>query len=241
MKNNKYTFEYLLKRNTNFTTIDAYAKIMVVPLRTVLSWVIMNYTSLTANVVTYIGMAAGVLGAVLSIKYGLVSILIGFLVFYVLDFVDGTMARAYGTSSPSGLKLDMFTDRFILGVTVFALIAYHLRVGHQSTEILLILFYYFLFVMLDTSQLAGYAARVKFGLEHENAPSPQNLEINNTLANCFNPMAWLPTRLSSYLFIIIVYVMTGSFIYAYIAGIICVMSDVFKSRLGFIKRVLKMA
>lgn len=75
----------------------------------VLAWLIVRHTSLTANAVTCVMVACGVIGVLLCAVPDAVLRLLGVILLHlwlVLDAVDGEVARGRGTSSPAGIYLD---------------------------------------------------------------------------------------------------------------------------------------
>ena len=80
-----------------------------------LTWLLLK-TNITANQVTIIGILIGVLGAI-SIAYGtLTSALVGTILLqigFILDGVDGQIARYNGQSSVQGVYLDILNHRIL--------------------------------------------------------------------------------------------------------------------------------
>jgi len=75
----------------------------------------LSSTSFSANVLTFLALVIGIGGALrLYLDAPLVTI-ISFYVSYCLDFSDWKAARLRGTSFGSAKKLDIITDRLVLG------------------------------------------------------------------------------------------------------------------------------
>ena len=84
-----------------------------------------NYTSITPNQVTLIATITGMIVAILFSIGDHASLIIGaifFLVYYILDHVDGSLARMKNMASEYGTWLDECSDTFVF-ISVFLGIA----------------------------------------------------------------------------------------------------------------------
>jgi len=219
----KFTFSYLIFNNRDFNKHDIYIRIFALLFPIVPTWIILNFTKWSANLITVIGFIFGLVGAILGYYVSIQFLLYGFLIFLVLDFVDGNVAIARGGGTFLGTILDMTSDRIILFASIFILAHYHL-LNNQDSEILLILAYLLSFVLLDILQLAFLRAKIS-SIAMVNEEAPRNRVTNNFKTIISNPIIWIPGRLSSYIFIITVLFIAGSFTIAYWMGIICVFGE----------------
>ena len=101
-----------------------------------LSFVLVNYTGISANAVTLTSGAAGLVGSVLFLVEQFKVAACAFGVFFVLDCTDGTIARLKGQASDRGGALDLFTDRVVLMVAVLSRIWWHNTNGQADEAVL---------------------------------------------------------------------------------------------------------
>ncbi len=224
----KYSFHYLLFQNRNYGKHDIYIQIFALTFTTVPTWFFLNYTKLSANAITLTGWIFGTLGALLGYFINIQFVLYGFIVFLVCDFVDGNVARAKGGGSYLGAILDMLSDRFVLIASSISLTLFHLDNGDQMEGLFLIV-YVLIFLFMDIIKLAFYMA-----IEHKgviNIKKGGRKTVNNDIRVILsNPRIWVPTRLGSYIFVIVTYLVSHSFMIAYIIGIgavvVCLIDDI---------------
>ena len=97
------------------------------------TWLLVH-TPVTANQVTLLSLIIGVFGTICFASLADSFFLLGALClqfWYLLDHVDGQLARYYKTASLSGRFFDFMTHQLIHGVILFALGVYVFRVtGH---------------------------------------------------------------------------------------------------------------
>ncbi|GII53123.1 hypothetical protein Pth03_15120 [Planotetraspora thailandica] len=106
---------------------------MVDPIACRLALVIANHTSITPNGLTAISMLLG-FGSVAA--FGTGELVLGALLFYLsflVDCMDGKIARLKGTGTPFGLWLDFVGDRIRFACCAFGLgVGEYSRTGDQS-------------------------------------------------------------------------------------------------------------
>lgn len=226
----KYTFNYLVFNNRDYSKHDIYTKLFAFLFSIIPTWFILNFTRISANTVTFIGLFFGILGAILGTFIHIDFLLYGFLLFLIFDFIDGNVAKAKGGGSYLGAILDMLSDRTILIVSVFSLINYHL-INSQKEEILLLLIYFFGFIFLDVLALLIFSAKKSYKIEANDETNSKN-EVNDFRKIIKNPMIWFPGRISSYIFIIAIFLATQSYTLAYTTGILCIISAFFTTFLN---------
>lgn len=95
------------------------------------TWLIANYSSLSANALTLLGGAAGLAGSVLLWAGQPAWAALLFAVFVLLDCSDGAIARLRGQVSAHGAALDLAVDRAVLLVAVLTRSAMALQGGEQ--------------------------------------------------------------------------------------------------------------
>lgn len=91
-----------------------------------ISYFILNYTRLSPNAVTLLGVAFGICGAWFSLREEWFAAFFAYAIFFLLDCCDGAVARASGRTSASGAKLDLYGDRIVLFAAVLCRVAAHL-------------------------------------------------------------------------------------------------------------------
>lgn len=233
-----FSYSYLLKKNVDTRTKDIIIKLIVYPITIPLAWILLNFTSISANALTIFGLISGMLGSFLSfITLDLKYVLIGFIIFYICDFVDGRVASAKGGGTYFGAFLDLLTDRTVFLASMMALVYYHFRMD-QSYYMLLSFIYIIFFEYLEVVGYATMSSKYKYNKMEKFVSDFKE----NTLANNFLlPTVWFPSRLSSYLVGIIAYFLTSSFQIAYVAAIIAVGFDYFRFVLdsAFVRKILK--
>lgn len=205
----------LSKKHLKCEDCDILIKLFILPPSLFVSWAIIKFTNISANNITFSGLFFGCTGAIASIKYGINSIVLGFMLFYLCDFIDGVVASSRNGGTRFGAILDMVTDRVVLSITVLALVSFHLRTNDKY-EILLVVFYYILFMLIDIRAFSILSADRGYNVINKTI-KPNTLNNNFSF---FTLKAWIPDRLSSYLYIILVYIISGDFTFAYTAGII---------------------
>lgn len=232
----KYSFSYMIKNSLKIPKFNVYIKFFILPIAIPLAWLLLNFSNISANTVTFIGLFIGLLGSVLGILFGLEWLLICFTIFYILDIVDGRIASGRGGSTSLGIKLDFFTDRTVLIATLFTLSYYH-TLNSQIIEIMLLMVYSLSFFWLDSIYFGNLKASFKSNSQNN---STEIGYLNNSInISRFNKWKWVPTRLSSYIFVIIGFIITDSFQLSYIFGIISVVGEVFIMVRGKIIKFVK--
>ena len=195
------------RKFTNWES-DRYIAIFVEPLAIPVAWLTLNFTRLSANDVTWISLFCGVLGNLAGIFWHPLFTLIGFFTFYILDFVDGKVARATGTSSAYGKRLDVLVDRAVFSLSVLSLLHFHLANG-KNQEIISLIVYALVFFYLDIIEFSGIVMNQSTG--------------RSTGQPASGWMAWIPSRLSSPLFVLIGFIMFQSAGIAYLGGILSIL------------------
>jgi phosphatidylglycerophosphate synthase len=114
---------------------------------------------ISANMVSFIGLAAGWLAAYFYAHQStLIFVVLGFLsmfVWHVFDGADGRVARATGTSSAFGRIIDGICDHLVFGAVYIAFVFYLLKTGSSNMVWLLALGA----ALSHAIQAAGYEER----------------------------------------------------------------------------------
>jgi len=116
-----------------------YAKYMVRPFSIYITKILL-YTSITANQVSLIGMTLGICGA-FAIGYGTIqSGFVGVMLLqfsYLLDCIDGEIARYYKQSSVNGIFIDFLGHRIVIPL-IFLGAAFMIYMNSQNLYMLII-------------------------------------------------------------------------------------------------------
>ena len=227
MKQMKYSFKYMLKKNYDLTKIDVYVQFFACFFSLPLAWLIINFTSISANAITLASLFFGVSGAVLAPIFGLKWLLVGFMLFVVLDLADGRVAVARGGETGFGAFLDLVSDRCVVISATVSLACYHMM-HSEPVEMFLLIVYVMSIFFMDALAYANLISSTKSGSEGPLGKSNAFIqkEVNNTFKNTIlDPWHWLPGRMSSYLFIAAAAMITGSFSIAYGVGIAAVLCE----------------
>ncbi len=209
---------------------DVFSRLAVYPFALPMSWFVLNFTNLSANAITYTGLALGVSGCLAAIAtQQLIWLCVGFCLFYVCDFVDGQVASVRG-GSQFGAMLDLATDRGILLLSVLCLGQFH-AVSGQTIELLLLLCYFGLHTYVDLVLFAKHrATNQSAAIVGPELPQSARRERGSG----FSLWRLLPSRLSSPLAFIGVYALSSSFVAAYCVALIWVITE-------YISSVVKLA
>lgn len=190
---------------------DLISRIVVYPAALPITWLILNFTSISANAITLTGLGLGVLGCLLAMLTNeMVWLGVGFFLYFVCDFVDGQVASARG-GTPFGALLDHATDHFIRLIALLCL-GFHHFVAGQSTELLLALCLLGLHNYVDLVLFAKGRATQQSDAQDAGSLPPSRPRVRGAQLS-----AWklLPSRLSSPIAFTAAYVASDSFAVAY--------------------------
>jgi phosphatidylglycerophosphate synthase len=173
-------------------TIDCSSRIVSDVFSILLSYLILNFTSISANAITLGAFFFGFIGS-LSICYDqIILAIICYHFSFILDFTDGKVARKRNTSSGLGKALDMGCDRLVFLMLSLAYGHYLIRHDLLEVEFMLLLFV-LLFLTLDILELL-----FTVGNFYDGVPLATKKEKDKEvpyLAVFFQPKKWFPSRL----------------------------------------------
>ena len=202
------------KKRINFTdilqaskgNIDCNARIVSDFFSIILTYLIVNYTLISANTLTLCSLVFGV-GGTIGLYFNTVWIAVaGFYISYVLDFADGKVARLRKTASGNGKKLDMLADRVVF---VFSIGGY----GYffSQNDMMLQLFQYLIFTAVfllnDVIELSTVV-----GDYYNCVPPPQKRQTSVKVGyfEVFkNWKMWVPKRLFLLFFAFVIIPLTN--------------------------------
>lgn len=137
---------------------EASNRFIVHPLSEIIAKIAIRL-KVSANIVSFVGLAAGWLAAYFYLKQSeLIFVGLGFLsmfAWHVFDGADGRVARATGTSSAFGRIIDGICDHLVFGAVYFAFVFYLLKTGSANSVWLLAI----AAAVSHAVQAAGYEER----------------------------------------------------------------------------------
>jgi len=157
----------------------------------------------------------------LSIVFNNLSVLIvSYYMFFILDYVDGKVARARGGGTPEGKRIDIIVDRTVFSFFILGM-AYFNYVNDQYLEIMLVLSYSVVYSYID---ILEYSSIIMLHSKDKKTV------IYNDRPEFFSAFKrikyWIPTRTSSPIIVILTLVLTSSFYYAFVIGIFVIVFSI---------------
>lgn len=140
-------------------------RIVIRPIATRLTWLVVNHTKLTPNQMTLLAFLMSLIAAFFFVKASPEFLILGAIFFelhYILDYVDGKVARLRGQTSTMGKCLDEVLDRWQSFVVVFGLSygqyritddAIYLVLGFVNSFLVLFSYWFFVFKMQTRESL----------------------------------------------------------------------------------------
>ena len=144
-------FKDILKNSVNGSYCVYILLIADIPAN-LISLGVSYFNRITANIITLSSFSLNLLSASFAINGDFFISSILFYAGFLLDFVDGKIARLRNEASSFGKKLDMFVDRFGFMLISLAYLYYFLSNGIYFEAWILIL-YSFIFFLYDIFQL----------------------------------------------------------------------------------------
>lgn len=210
----------LLKYST--PTRDILIKILIEPLACLLTLFLLR-TKITANQVTISNLIISILFLVISITTNYNFIYLGITIFFILDFIDGKIARIKGLSNNFGIKLDFIIDRLIFSFYSIFFFFYQLEINNKLNYYLSI--YVLVYISKDFYELISKKRKKK--------KLKKNYQYNNIFNYYFNYKNLIIERVSTPILILVISYFTMNYELAYILGIL---SIYMKNYMSFIKR-----
>lgn len=201
--NYKYSFKDVLKSSV-IGSHCVYVKILTDIPALGLSYLIVNFTKLSANIVTYTGAIFAIISAAYVLNDNLILASIFFYMSFMCDFLDGRIARIKKTASSFGKKLDLAFDRLIF-CTLILVYLHYFEINDMHTEQILLILFAMIFLVYDvletTASLVNYRdilEKIKSGKQYLDPIKPEN----ETYFYAFKSIKrWIPSRVGSIAFI----------------------------------------
>ncbi len=123
------------------------------------SWLLINYSKITPNQISWLSFLAGLFAAWFFYQGQLVAGAIFFLLFSVLDAIDGKMAKVSGQASGIGLFLDSTFGSITFSINILALGIGQFRLTNQPIFLILglaLLFIHYIMAGLSNAREGAY-------------------------------------------------------------------------------------
>tara|TARA_B100001093_G_scaffold520041_1_gene612231 strand:+ start:4333 stop:5016 length:684 start_codon:yes stop_codon:yes gene_type:complete len=190
-------FEDVLKSSVNGSYCVYIIFIADVPAN-LLTWLLSSLKSISANFISFLSLCFIASASLFVISEDLFLSSILFYIGFILDFVDGKVARLKKTSSFYGKKIDIFVDR--IGFTIMVLsYLYYLQTNQFFLEISILLLYSFLFYLFDIFQLTDEILKMKS--KNYLKENYQNYSPDKYLDILSKTRKWFPSRLLTIVFL----------------------------------------
>jgi phosphatidylglycerophosphate synthase len=236
-------YNAVVGRYVNSCTTDVYVKLLIEPVTLPLTWLILTYTKLNANTLTAGGLLSSIIGCSIAL-YTLnpTWIAVGFLGFYICDFIDGPVAVGRGGGTYFGAVFDFFVDRMAILLALVSLS----WLQFLNADHILVYFnfiYYAAYTQIDMNAFATLNAKYKYGLLNKvESIKSGALEDRHRawVQGFFIPFNWVPRRLSSPLLGIVAYFLTSNYTVAYALAFIALACEYLLIAPSLIKRLTKL-
>ena len=221
--NYKYSFKDIVKSSV-IGSHCVYVKILTDIPALGITYLIVNFTKISANFVTYIGAMFALVSAFYVLNDNLILAAIFFYISFMCDFLDGRIARIRKTASNFGKKLDLAFDRLIF-CSLTLIYLYYFEMNEMLTEQLLLILFAMIFLTYDvlemTASLVNYrdiVQKIKSGSSFSDPFKPEN----ETYFYAFKSLKrWIPSRVGSIGFIFFLAPLVN-FIYIYFIVLIAI-------------------
>lgn len=196
----------------NFSTPsrDIIIKTLVEPLACLITLFLLR-TKITANQITITNFFFSILCIMLSITTNLNFIYLGIAIFFILDFVDGKIARIKKLSDDFGRKLDFIIDRVIFCFYSIFFFFYQLEINNKLNYYLTI--YFLVYISKDFYELINSKKKIK---------NKKNYKYTNVFNYYFNYKNFIIERVSTPILILVISYFTMNYKLAYILATISI-------------------
>lgn len=204
---------------------DNFTKLTTDPFAVPITYLLLRFTKATPNSVTIASLILGLSAAAFNFVGISYLPIILFYFAFVLDFVDGTLARMLNIPSAEGRKLDIRVDRTIF--TAIALsYAYLFLFSDRLIEAFLLIVYILLFFYIDIIEFSSlefrYATnKVSVSREASEQKSRDDLKWFKSLLDV---KLWIPRRAFTIPLVFVIAPLIGNFRLCYILAIIILLN-----------------
>ena len=165
------------------------------------SYFVVNFSKLTANMLTYLGAVFAIFSAFYVLSGDVISAGLWFYCAFICDFADGKVARLKKSSSHYGKKLDLAFDRLIFcGLTLTYL--YYFEANGMLQEKVLLVVYAMVFLTHDVLELTSSLVQHRETLDELRKENKANFSSHNAVQKSYfdslkSIKTWIPSRVGS--------------------------------------------
>lgn len=186
-----------------------------------ITYLLLRFTKATPNSVTIASLILGLAAA--GFNFARISYLpiILFYFAYVLDFVDGTLARMLNISSEEGKRFDIRVDRTIF-IAIALSYTYLFLSSNRLVETFLLIIYILLFFYIDIIHFSSVVFRYRTGRvpPPKGASGKEGRDDLIWFKSLFNIKLWIPGRDFTVPLVFVIAPLVGNFKLCYILAII---------------------
>ena len=219
----KYPFKEILKSSV-IGSHCVYVKILTDIPSLGLTFLIVNFTKISANIVTYIGAFLAFASAFYVYNDNLILASLFFYMSFMCDFLDGRIARIKNTASNYGKKLDLAFDRLIF-CSMVLMYLFYFEINNMYEEKVLLILFSMIFLSYDvlelTDSLVNYRnilERIKLGKNYNNPSKPENERYFYAFKSI---KRWVPSRVGSIAFIFVLAPLIN-FVFFYVFALLAI-------------------
>lgn len=167
----------------------------------VVSYFVVNFSKLTADMLTYLGAMFAIFSAFDVLRGDITSAGLWFYCAFICDFADGKVARLKKSSSHYGKKLDLAFDRLIFcGLTLTYL--YYFEANGMPQEKVLLVVYAMVFLTYDVLELTYSLVEHRETLDELRKENTVNFSSHNASQSSYfgalkSIKTWIPSRVGS--------------------------------------------
>ena len=172
-----------------------------------ITYIISNFTQITANTITYCGAIFAIASIFFIINDNLFIAALFFYLSFICDFIDGKLARLRKSNSNYGKKLDLAFDRIIFGLTSISYL-YYLEINGMYYEKILLILYIISFLLFDVLDLTMALVKYRNILESIKNKEIVKDDFNESETEKYfysikSIKRWVPSRIGSVGFVFI--------------------------------------
>lgn len=147
---------------TSKANLDVWISLVVDTVAIGFTYIILNFTSITANLITFYALIFGIASAISVILDYIELASLFYYISLVLDLSDGKTARLRGTASPSGKIIDLITDRIVFVLLSISYLYTHLSNGQLEIAFHSVVFFIG-FLLFDVFELVSVVGKYYSG------------------------------------------------------------------------------
>jgi len=183
------------------------------PLAVPLTIIFSKVKWITPNRVTLMALFPGIMGAFFFVQGNPIMGALGYYVFFLLDSIDGKLARFTSTFDPLGAFYDFAVDRIVISMMVCGMCISFVRL-EMFSEFISALGFILIFLLKDVFDLKWKASGVC-----KNPAANKTVERSGILARC--KIHFKPGQLLSCFIVFIAGPVSGGYTICFGAGILC--------------------